>query len=425
MTRILAATALILAATHARVDSAVDLDALIAASLEHHPAIAAAEARWRSAEAGARGAGRLPDLQINAGYFVEEVETRVGPQRARVGVRQRIPWFGELGVAREMASLAGGAARDEYAAARLTVVRELKSALAEIWFLEQGGEIVDEQLALLDQVERVTQSRYRSGEASHAQLLRVQVERSRVAERRDELRDAMRPAERRLAAARGLKRSEGHEAPERLPTTPDAETFQADAFAALAGSPSLRGLAARQERAERGVELARKGGAPDFILGLDYIATDPASMEGVAGSGKDPLVLSVGFSVPLWRDHGAAVTEAAARARAGEAALYSETLDLEARLERALFDYRGALRRAELHREELLPAARETAAVSREAYRAGRAGFEDLIETHRLLLELELTLARSEADRYRHHAAAEALAGLGPGKFSPEGATHE
>ena len=38
----------------------------------------------------------LPDPTLTAGYFITPVETRVGPQRGRVGASQMIPWPGKL-----------------------------------------------------------------------------------------------------------------------------------------------------------------------------------------------------------------------------------------------------------------------------------------------------------------------------------------
>ena len=38
--------------------------------------------------------GALPDPRLTYRYFVEEVETRVGPQRQAVGLSQTVPWPG-------------------------------------------------------------------------------------------------------------------------------------------------------------------------------------------------------------------------------------------------------------------------------------------------------------------------------------------
>ena len=39
----------------------------------------------------------LPDPTFGFGYFINSVETRVGPQQAVMSVSQSFPWFGKLG----------------------------------------------------------------------------------------------------------------------------------------------------------------------------------------------------------------------------------------------------------------------------------------------------------------------------------------
>ncbi len=38
----------------------------------------------------------LPDPQLAFGYFIQPVETRVGPQQFKFSVSQMFPWFGTL-----------------------------------------------------------------------------------------------------------------------------------------------------------------------------------------------------------------------------------------------------------------------------------------------------------------------------------------
>ena len=42
--------------------------------------------------------GSLPDPVLDFGYFISPVETRNGPQQAKIGVMQMFPWMGTLNV---------------------------------------------------------------------------------------------------------------------------------------------------------------------------------------------------------------------------------------------------------------------------------------------------------------------------------------
>ena len=47
--------------------------------------------------------GVLPDPQLAFGYFIQPVETKVGPQRAKISVTQMFPWFGTLDAKEDVA----------------------------------------------------------------------------------------------------------------------------------------------------------------------------------------------------------------------------------------------------------------------------------------------------------------------------------
>lgn len=404
----------------------ITVDELVAYALAANPTLAAAEARWLAAREREPQARALPDPHLKLGYFLSEVETRVGPQRAKGGITQRFPWFGERSLAGEIAALGAEAEGARYEGVRLEVVREVKSSFAELWFLDQAREITGEQLALVKDFEQVLRARYRSGAASYAELLKIQVERGKLAERLAEVEDRRLPSAARLNAALGRDARQALPAlPARLASGPSVEPEMLRANLAH-DNPSLRSLAAETQRAGKAVELAGKGAYPDLTLGLEYMETGPARMDGTDESGKDPLALTLSLNLPIWRSRvNADKREAAARYRSGEQRLHGETLRRAAELEQALFEHREAIRRRDLYRDELLPQARQGYAVGLEAYRSDKLGFQTLVDALRLLYELELTLARSEADRYRHLASIEAIAGLGAVKTTSQGVDHD
>ena len=60
-------------------------------------------------------------------------------------------------------------------------------------------------------------------------------------------------------------------------------------------------------------DVAGLEGRPDFTVGLDYIVTDEAMDSSIAESGDDPILLSFGITLPIWREkYDAGVREALA-----------------------------------------------------------------------------------------------------------------
>jgi len=91
-------------------------DYLALAALRN-PGLKAAWYRWQATRERAPQVRSLPDPMLRYGYFIREVETRVGPQRHRLGLSQRIPWPGKLVLAGQVADRAAAAERKREAGA--------------------------------------------------------------------------------------------------------------------------------------------------------------------------------------------------------------------------------------------------------------------------------------------------------------------
>ena len=74
------------------------IDEYLAYASHNSPALRSAYYRWSSRSEMIPSVSSLPDPVLTYTWFGESVETRVGPQRQRFGVRQPIPWFGTLGL---------------------------------------------------------------------------------------------------------------------------------------------------------------------------------------------------------------------------------------------------------------------------------------------------------------------------------------
>ena len=79
------------------------LESYLSLAMRSSPALEAARARHEASKALVGRVGALPDPVVSYGHYFEEVETRVGPQVYRLGVRQRLPWFGKLSLAEDAA----------------------------------------------------------------------------------------------------------------------------------------------------------------------------------------------------------------------------------------------------------------------------------------------------------------------------------
>lgn len=381
-------------------------------ALYHSPEVEAAYQRWRASAERLPQVSALPDPRLSVGFFLEEVQTRTGPQEARVGVSQAFPWPGQLQSREDAASKAAAAAWRRFEAVRLSVTERVVSTLHDLAYLDATISITEENMELLRSFEEVLRARYRVGSGSHPELIRIQVELGQLEDRLTQLR-SMRPAYvAELNAA--LNRPSGEEVGRMNGLPGRIASVDADGLTEIArrSNPMLLAMD-EQIEAERFLsEVARRDGLPEFMVGLDYIVTGEAMNSSTPGSGDDPILLNFGISLPIWRDkYEAGVREALARrlAVAGERA--DQANRIAAGIQRAWFEHTDADRRVRLYENTLIPKAEESLRASLAGFRAGETSFLDLLDTERTLLEFAIAAERARADRGKSLARLNTLVG--------------
>jgi outer membrane protein TolC len=280
---------------------------------------------------------------------------------------------------------------------------EVRTAWLELAYLQRAVETVNRHLSLALQTEEVTRSAYESGGGSYADVLTAQIEVGRIDVKLAGLRDQLVPAAVRLNTAAGLDPETPTPARVDLEAAPVGQDLPDRVHLESlleAHSPELAALRAAQESRRQVVELAGKAAYPDLTLGLDYIMTGPARIEGVTDSGQDPVIARVAVNLPLWGGQAdAAQKKSAGLMRAAGADLADARLRLRSRLEAVTFALRESERQERLYADTMISRGRQALEVTTAGYAAGRAAFQDLVSSRRTLLELELASLRAATDR--------------------------
>ncbi len=394
-------------------DDDADLNDLLAHAALNNAGLEAAFTEWKAALERLPQVRAMPDPRFTYGVFINEVETRVGPQQHRLAIAQTFPWFGELDLRESAAGATAAVAYERYQTVKLELFRRVKDAHYQRADLEREIEITGENIGLLEQLERIAVDRYRRGLANHADVIRLQIELEKVQDHLRVLEDRRRPLDATLNAA--LNR----EPDASLPDAGDLPRMTLDADEAslrqwcLRSNPELRGIEHRIEQGRIATQLAQIDAYPDLTFGLDYIVTGEAANSGLSESSDDPLVASVSFNLPLAHEkYDAGIREAIARRYATARAKQEAERQLLARLESSLYAFRTAERQITLYGVTLIPKARQALDATLSAYQTGSAPFLDILEAQRELLELELMHVRALAARARELAQLEALTGV-------------
>jgi len=372
----------------------------------------AAFEQWKAAVEQVPQAKALPDPKFTYGYFIKEVETRVGPQRQRFGIMQVFPWLGKIEAQTDAAAAAARAARKRYDARKLKLFYETRDAFYEYTYLARAVEIATENLELIKYFEEVVRTKYMAAAATHPDVIRAQVELAKLQDHLKTLEELRKPIVARLNSI--LNRRSFDILP--WPQRGELRTAHIDRQQLIEilrmQNPELQALEFETEAARHRIKLVQKKFWPDIGVGLDWIQTDGAIMSGTKDSSKDPIILMFTFDLPIWRDsYKAAELQAMAKMSRTLQQKTEMENNIIVQAERALYDFEDSDRKIKLYGDVLVPKAEELLGASETAYKAGTIDFLSLINAQQKLLEFQLQYERAVTNNQQRLAELEMLAG--------------
>jgi len=388
------------------------LQEYLQSAARNNAGLKAAFEEWKAALEAVPQAKALPDPRFTYGYFIEEVETRVGPQKHRLGITQVFPWFGTIEARADATSAAAQAAYKRYEAKKLGLFYDVKDAFHEYVYLRSAIEIARENLDLVRHFEEVARARYTAATAGHPDVIRAQVELATLEDKLIALEQMREPIVARLNAMLNRPSAE----PLSWPTPETYEVVQVDQPTMLAAlrkqNPQLQAMDFDVEVARNRIELAKKRFYPDLGVGVDWIVTDDAMMSGVRDSGKDPVILMFSLNLPIWRkSYGAAELQARAQSRRALHHKQDFENELLSQAQGVLYDLEDSGRKLRLYEQVLVPKAQELVGASETAYAAGTVDFLSLLDAERTLLRFRLECERARANQHQRLAELEMLVG--------------
>jgi outer membrane protein TolC len=368
--------------------------------------------QWKAALQQIPQAKALDDPKFTYSYFIEEVETRVGPQQQKLGIMQVFPWFGKIQARTDIAAAKAQAAKQRYETAKLKLFRQVKDVFYEFAYLATATDIAKHNLELLQHFEEVARTKYTTASAIHPDIIRAQVELAKLEDILKSLQQLREPTVAKLNSV--LNRPIDAEL--RWPEKIKPEKFQLDRRLIVQTlqrtNPQLAELSWEIQAQKASVKLAKKNFYPDIGIGLDWIQTDGAANPSVRGSGDDPVILMFSMNIPLWRDKYKAAEQ---QAKANVRKIQSQRTDTENKLLskvfEVLYDIEDSQRKTYLYGDVLVSKAQELVQASEIAYKAGTIDFLSLIDAQRMLLKYELDYERAVTNYQQKFAELQMLIG--------------
>ena len=390
----------------------IDLPTLIRLAVERNPKLKAARANWQATIERYPQVTALPDPMLMYNYFARSVETRVGPQRHRLGFSQSFPYPGTLDAVGRVTLKEIEIQRVKYEQVVRDLIVDLKLAYHELAYLQRTWQITEQNQKLLDHILKIANTRYASGEATLNDVLKAQSQLAQLSYDLILVRELEEVEKSNINALLSVSSTISLG-----PPAPIAYTVLDIPVADL----ERQALARRQElqiadlmiqKAAEAIKLAELKTKPMFKLELMTVETGDALMPHALDSGKNPISMGVGISIP-WSSskNRSQIRESKLnRSAAVENKRLMEDL-MRANLKRLYFRLENARRLVDLYENSLIPQAEQAMEVAETWHQEGTKSIAGLLETQSVWLNFNLARLRAITDYQQNLTRLERLVG--------------
>ena len=358
---------------------------------EKNPEITFLRERLQSMRARTNQASYLedPEIVLQAGGVPFSNPTSLRRSDTNmIGIRQKFPFFGKLGLKEKIALQEAKMAEEELRAKEREIISKVKMTYADLFMAQKMIEINREQLEIMRTISRATEARYQVGRVTQQDVFKALLEQSEIMNQLILAEEERRASEVRLNSLLNRSPQIPIEVPGELAVPEPSLTLPDLEQAALTDRPEIRRAEQGIERTERMYDLADKNRKfPDFMLGWDY-SWMPTEMT------KNRYQAMVNITIPFspWTigRRNYEVEEALAENRAAKAELDAAKNMTLREIGESLAKVRAGKRSVELYREGLLSQADLSFKAAMAAYQTGRVEFVNLLEAQRALREARM-----------------------------------
>jgi outer membrane protein TolC len=386
------------------------LATLVEESQQNNPEIQAATHGAQAAGHAAKQAGALPDTQLMlqhlgvgsprpfAGYTNSDF-AYIG-----LGASQEFPGPGKRALRAQVAAAQAGAMRTQSGAVSRMVVEQVKMTYFKLAYLQATLGILLRDDKLLVEMEQIAESRYRVGQGNQQEVLKAQLQHTRILQE-----ITLHHREQGQLQAR-LKQLLA-----RAQDSPDIVTEPLRERALPGGASELLRQArqnnpeinARQQlvkRADIQTDLARKEFRPDYGLQYIYQNTDRKF--------RDYYMMTFTITLPNRGRRRAELAEATENRQTAESELTAEVQRRMAEVQDQYVVAKTSAEQLKIYREGLMPQAEATFRAAIAAYQANRQDFETLLSSFRDALDFEEQYQKELSEHESALARLESLAGV-------------
>lgn len=377
-----------------------DLNNYLGIAAENNPGLKAKFSEYMAAMEKVPQVGTLPDPNVAFGYFIEPVETRVGPQKYRFNLAQAFPWFGLLDAKEDVATELANAKFEEFENTKSNLFFEVKTAYYNYYFIEKAIEITKENIEILEIFKRLSLVKIEAGTATVVDELRVELELNDLENQLALFLDTKYSFMVKFNDLLNRERNSDIAVPSVLwqDELPEEKLNILDEI--YEANHELKSIDHRLEAFLNQEVVAKKEGLPKFNIGLSYTIVEKNPASTAIDNGSDAFLFpSVGVTIPLYRrKYKALINEAKYLQDVEKSKKEDKKNTLSTVFENTFKDFNDSDRRITLNLTQS-GIAKKVLDLLITDYSTNAKDFEEVLRIERQLLKYELAYEKALTDK--------------------------
>ena len=389
----------------------VTLSEFISTALSDNLSIRAKRAAWESKAQRSFSAGALDDPMLTYTQPIEEVETKLGPNKRSLSLSQKFPYPGKLRLKGEIAKKEAELAAVDLESAARELVVDIKRRYFELYYLDMATRLARERIKVLEHFTKAQMNDYSVGEAGLSDVISAE---TRYAD-----------AEYDLLLFEELRRAEASMLNALLNRAPDepvalvpglqVELFDGDRelselYILAKNAEAIKSAELKIDRGQLAEELSSFSSRPNFTVGVKYSEIGEPENPAITDGGKDAYAVTLGMTLPIWTGKTKAKKEEARLARIeSEYAKAALSNSIEASIKKSYVNMRSNYKLLKLYSDSLLPKAEKLRDTASIMYKNGKGSIADIFEVRSMVIDFTLAYHRAASNYMKDRAELERL----------------
>ena len=346
-------------------------------------------------------AGALPDpmlslnlLNLPVNSFAFDQEPMTGKQ---IALKQTFPFPGKQGLKEKISGEKANLSRAGYEEFRNQLIRDVSINFYDLFYIDRAIETTQRNQDLLREFVKIAETKYAVGKGLQQDVLKAQVELSRMTEKLITLKQKRQVVQTALNTT--LNRPDGSKLGQAEEIGYKKIDLNIDSLQQRASEqrPYLNGWQAMRRQSDMRVGLAKKDYWPDFSVFVAYTQREELQM---GGNGVDFLSGGISFDIPLyfWQKQDNMVEESTYNKLAVEQRYMNEFNQVKQELENYYTSSIKNTQLMELYKSGIIPQASQALESAMTGYQTGKVDFLSLISSQMTLFNYQLEYYQALSD---------------------------